>query len=93
MELVKEIYDYLEENDMVWPQHALCAMRDANGDVKFSSNTKNYVSFDSNMGIYSRGVDCFINSLIEVAPEWVGTKNSPEIISRAAYENYYYTIK
>jgi len=93
MELVKEIYDYLEDKNLEWPQHALCAMRDGNGDIKFSSNTKSYVSFDEKAGMYSRGVDCFINSQIEDAPEWVGTKNSPEIISRAAYENFYYATK
>lgn len=90
MELTQEIYNYLTANQQEWPSHALCAMRDSNGDVKFSSNTKTYVSFDAKMGIYSRGTDCFINAGIESAPEFTGTKQAPEIISRAAYEDYYY---
>lgn len=90
MELKQEIYNHLAASGQEWPSHALCAMRDSNGDVKFSSNTKAYIVFDQKMGIYSRGADCFINSGIENAPEFVGTKEAPDLISRAAYEDFYY---
>lgn len=89
MKLVQEIYNHLTANQQEWPTHTLCAMRDSNGDIKFSSNTKPNILFDEHAGIYDRGSDCFINTGSELAPEFVGTKKSPEIISRATYEDFY----
>ncbi len=89
MELVQEIMNA----GFDWPEGALCAMRDRDGEIKFSTKTKGTI-VKTPTGIYMRGEDCLINNRMMPEPPFLaGTIGAPEIITRDQFENFYQLSK
>lgn len=89
MELAKEIMD----SGVEWPEQALTAMRDADGEIKFSTKSKGFITLVGR-GIYMRGDDCLINNrMIEEPPVIRGTVGRPDILTKVQFENFYYATK
>ncbi len=91
MELVQEVYEKLKENDLDWPEHAVVVVKDADGEIKFSSVGKYDITLTEN-GIYMRGEHCmFNNNIIKDVRVGSGKSEHPEIVTRSEYESYYFT--
>ena len=92
MELVQEIYNGLKHLDEEWPEQAVIAVRDADGEIKFSSVGK-YDVVQTFSGIYMRGDYCLFNKGMAEGPSahFYGTKDRPAIVTRSEYEEFFYS--
>ncbi len=91
MELVQEVYEKLKAIKLDWPEHAVVVVRDADGEIKFSSVGKYDLYKSYNGNIYMRGDYCLFNSNQVPEPSLgYGTRNAMEVITRSDYESYYY---
>lgn len=91
MELVQEVYEKLKERDLEWPGHAVVVVRDADGEIKFSSVGKYDLSKSYNGNIYMRGDYCLFNTNQVFEPNLgFGTHNAMDIITRSEFESFYF---
>lgn len=91
MELVQEVYENLKVASLDWPEHAVVAVRDNDGEIKFSSVGKYDIEIGPSGNVYMRGPDClFNNRLVDVPVLDMGTPEAMDIITRSEYESYYY---
>lgn len=92
MELVQEVYDKLKDKGLDWPMYALVVLRDEDGEIKFSSISKDYISVSPENNIYMRGQDCLFNNRVLPEPYLgYGTKNAMEIVTHFEFEQFYFT--
>lgn len=92
MELVQEVYTGLKSLGIEWPERAVVAIRDADGEIKFSSVGK-YDVVETPAGIFMRGEHCLFNNGLAVAPNLLhGTRGRPTVITRSEYEAYFYAV-
>lgn len=91
MELVQEVYELLKERNIDWPEHSVVVLRDADGEIKFSSVGKYDISKNYEGDIYMRGDHCLFNRAIIYEPcLGKGTPNAMDIVTRSEYESYYF---
>lgn len=91
MELVQEVYEKLKEEKLDWPEYAVVAVKDDDGEIKFSSVGKWDIPL-SFTGIYMRGSYCLFNTgLVPNVRLGFGGANNPSIVTRSEFEEYYFT--
>lgn len=94
MQLVEEVYYKLKEKNAAWPEYAVVVVKDADGEIKFSSVGKSDIGIhpSTSGGIYNRGSFCLFNSgIVDDIRIGHGAPNNPEVVTRSEYESYYYT--
>nr|DAY73866.1 MAG TPA: hypothetical protein [Caudoviricetes sp.] len=92
MELVQEVYEKLKERELEWPDHAVVVVRDADGDIKFSSVGKYDIVLNPTGRVYMRGEFCLFNNHILPEPRLgFGTAEAMDIVTRSEYEVFYFT--
>lgn len=90
MELVQELYNALGAKGKDWPEHALIAIRDSDGEIKFSSVSKEHI-VETKLGIYMRRTYCLFNTrMVEAHVIEDGTKDCPTIVTKSEYEKFFY---
>lgn len=90
MELVQEVYEKLKEQGKEWPEYAVVVVKDGDGEIKFSSIGRYDITPTMN-GIFMRGEHClFNNNIVEDIRIGFGQNESPSIVTRTEYENYYF---
>lgn len=92
MELVQEVYNGLKDLGEEWPERAVIAVRDADGEIKFSSVGK-YDVVETRSGIFMRGDYCLFNKGMAEGPskDFYGTEGCPAIVTRSEYEEFFYS--
>lgn len=91
MQLVQEVYEKLKALNLDWPEHAVVVVRDADGEIKWSSVGKYDLDMNYDGTIYMRGDNCLFNNRSVYEPKLgFGTLDNTEIVTRSEFESFYF---